>query len=203
MSDLFLDSGAEFSPCGRYRGMLWRRWDDRPPLAAIMLNPSTADAEQDDPTVHRVVMRARMMGFGGLRVGNIFTLRATDPAELRRCADPIGPNADLYLARICDGAGMIICGWGNHGALPGRRRPRCQEVIDLLFGEIGHTLHALRLTNEGQPAHPLYISYGVKPYPWMSPGMLREVAPLRSVQCEKGRPPPHARHFTLNDAAKT
>ena len=163
MSDLFLDGGAEFSSCGRYRGILWRRWSDRAPLAVVLLNPSTADAVQDDPTIHRCRLRAEQMGFGGLRVGNIFTLRSTDPAALRENSDPLGPDADGYLLRVCDGAGMVLCGWGNHGTLRGRTGPRCEEVVELLGG---HDLYALRLTGAGQPGHPLYVSYGVKPFLW-------------------------------------
>jgi hypothetical protein len=169
MNDLFLDSGAEFSPCGHYRGLLWRTWDaDKPPLAVVLLNPSTATATEDDPTVYRCTMRAQQMGLGGLRVGNIFTLRSTDPAELRRVDDPVGPDADGYLARVCDGAGMILCGWGIHGGLTGRQRPRCKEVVDHLAGDLGHDLYALRLTGGGQPGHPLYLSYGLKPFKWIA-----------------------------------
>lgn len=167
-ADLFMATGAEFSPCGRYRGLLWRRWDPvLPPLVAILLNPSTADAEVNDPTVTRCIVRAQIIGFGGLRVGNIFTLRSTDPAELKRCDDPVGPDADGYLERMCQDAGMILCGWGSHGTMKGYARRRCDEVVSLLAGDLGHSLYALRLTKTGQPEHPLYISYGVKPFLWM------------------------------------
>jgi hypothetical protein len=164
--DLFLDSGAEFSPCGRYRGLLWRRWSDAPPLVVVLLNPSTADAVQDDPTVYRCRMRAEQMGFGGLRVGNIFTLRSTDPAGLLRVDDPLGPDADGYLVRMCADAGMVLCGWGSHGLLNGHARPRWQEVVGLL-ADLGHDLYALKLTAAGQPGHPLYLSYGLKPFRWI------------------------------------
>ncbi len=107
------------------------------------------------------------MGFGGLRVGNIFTLRSTDPAGLLTCDDPVGPDADGHLTRMCQGAGMIICGWGIHGTLKGWLRPRCDEVLDLLAGDLGHELYAIRLTADGQPGHPLYLSYGLKPFLWM------------------------------------
>lgn len=168
MTDLFLDTGAEFSPCGRYRGLLWRRWSDAPPLAVILLNPSTATATVSDPTVTRCTMRAQQMGCGGLRVGNIFTLRSTDPAALKQCDDPVGPDADEYLAKVCDGAAMVLCGWGIHGTIKGRSQPRCKEVSELLSGELGHDLYALKLTDDGQPGHPLYLSYGLKPFRWIA-----------------------------------
>lgn len=170
MRDLFTDSGAEFSPCGRYRGLLWRYWDrDKKPLVCILLNPSTATAETDDPTVRRCMIRAQAMGFGGVRVLNIFTLRATDPAELKQVADPVGPGADGYLETGCQGAGMILCGWGGHGTLRGHHRPRCDEVVNLLVGDLGYALHALHLTGAGQPGHPLYLPYSLEPFLWVDP----------------------------------
>jgi hypothetical protein len=168
MLDLFTDSGAIFSPCEGYRGLLWRSWDrQKPMLGCIWLNPSTATAEINDPTVTRGINRARAMGYGGLMVGNIFTLRATDPHELRLVDDPIGPAADKHLLQLCGECEMVICGWGFHGVLPGRSgRPRSDEVVDLLVGA-GHALHALRLTVMGQPGHPLYLPSSLEPFLWM------------------------------------
>lgn len=162
LADLFVDSGAEFSACGRYRGLLWRRWDEaKPPLVCILLNPSRATAELDDPTVTRCTVRAHAMGFGGVRILNIFTLRSTDPAGLKQTDDPVGPGADEYLVEGCRDAGLIICGWGVHGVLPGQSgRPRCDEVIELLTG-VGHELWCFGTTFAGMPRHPLYVAYDV------------------------------------------
>ena len=83
LNDLFCKSGAQFSACNRYRYRLWRIWDEsRKPLVMVMLNPSMANADQNDPTVERCQRRALKMGFGGLRVVNIFALVSTDPAAL-------------------------------------------------------------------------------------------------------------------------
>ena len=114
-------SGARFSPCGRYRYLLWRIWDEnRPPAVFVMPNPSTADEIKNDPTVERCERRARAMGFGGLRVANIFALRSTDPAALYQHADPVGPDNDAAIIESVAGAGIVVCAWGGHGNLNDR-----------------------------------------------------------------------------------
>jgi hypothetical protein len=58
--------GAVLSDDGVYRYRLWRIWDDdRAPTAFLMLNPSTADATVDDPTLRRCIAFARRWGAGG------------------------------------------------------------------------------------------------------------------------------------------
>ena len=101
--------GATFSRDRRYRYRLWRRWDrSRAVVAFVMLNPSTADAMHDDPTIRRCVGFARAWGFGGVDVVNLFALRATDTRALRKAADPIGPANDRHLRRAVRSAGLIV-----------------------------------------------------------------------------------------------
>ena len=85
MGSCLTGSGAAFSPCGRYRYKLWRVWDPARPLGCVMflmLNPSTATDNEDDPTIRRCIGYARSWGYGGLYVGNLFAYRATDPRRL-------------------------------------------------------------------------------------------------------------------------
>jgi len=92
---------ATLSPCGRYRYRLGRRWAQHRlslPLLFVMLNPSTADAEQDDATIRRCTTFAVAHGFDAMEVVNLFAFRATDPADLWRAADPVGPDADRHIA---------------------------------------------------------------------------------------------------------
>lgn len=143
--------GAVFSPCGRYRYRLSREFivGDGSVLF-IMLNPSTADAERDDPSVRRCLGFARRWGFKELLVGNLFAWRATMPRELRRANEPIGPDNDLHLAEMAWQANVIIAAWGTHGAYQGRDK----EVARLLRK---HWVEHLGLTAGGQPRHPLYL----------------------------------------------
>jgi hypothetical protein len=170
MTDLLIRSGASISGDGCYRYSLWRIWDDaKPPLVWIMLNPSTATAEQDDATIRVCAGRARRMGFGGIRVANLFNWRATDPSELHRVADPVGPQGDRALYRVTLGAPpMIIAAWGDGGAIAGTGYlpTREAEAVDILCRDYSHSLHTLGLTRAGHPRHPLRVPYSVMPTLW-------------------------------------
>ncbi len=157
----FEQSGAVFSTCRRYRYRLWRAWSEAPPAVFVMLNPSTADEIDNDPTVERCERRARALGFGGLRVANIFALRSTDPAALYDHDDPVGPENDAAIVESVVGAGLVVCAWGGHGNL----HQRGEKVLHLLRST-GVTPHYLRLNKDGTPKHPLYVGYAVKPQAW-------------------------------------
>lgn len=149
--------GAEFSECGTYRYMLWRVWDETlPPLGVILLNPSTADATNDDPTVARCTNRARRLQRGGLIVGNLYGFRATDPRKMMGAVDRVGPFNDPHLRMIGRLCPTILLGWGAHAA-PGR----AALVIGMLRAlDTGRpVLKHLGLTASGQPRHPLYVGY--------------------------------------------
>jgi hypothetical protein len=63
-------ASATISRCGAYRYRLERQWDsEKAKVAFLMLNPSIADACQDDPTIRRCIGFARAWGHGGLIVG--------------------------------------------------------------------------------------------------------------------------------------
>jgi hypothetical protein len=145
---------AILSLCGTYRYLLTRTWDaNRSPACWVMLNPSTADATQDDPTIRRCVGFARDWGCGGIVVVNLFAFRATDPAALRTAPDPIGPDNDNHIRRaVTIGGATVVCAWGAHGTLLGRGR----SVADLIRS-LGVVPQCLGTTRDGQPRHPLYV----------------------------------------------
>lgn len=152
------DSIALYSACETYRYGLQRIWGSGPELLYVMLNPSTATEERNDPTIERCQRRAVQLGFGAMRIANLFAFRATLPKDLRKAKDPKGPeNADL-LRRWSGAAEMTIAGWGTHGALLGQG----QAVAQLLEGDVRH----LGLTKDGHPRHPLYVSYATQPEVW-------------------------------------
>lgn len=149
---------AKISPCGRYRYALGRRWGDGGTVAFVMLNPSTADATMDDPTIRRCMGFAKTWGYGGLVVANLYAYRATKPADLWKVADPIGPDNDQHLVWVAEGCDQIVAAWGAHA-----KPDRIAAVLALPGMD---RLTALALTKDGQPRHPLYLRGDLTPQPW-------------------------------------
>lgn len=161
MTDLFQNNGATFSPCRRYRYLLWRTWDTtKARLAFLMLNPSTADENVNDPTIERCQRRAIRLSYGGIVIANLFAWRATDPDALRGAVDPVGPKNDAAIFDAAEACHLIVCGWGAHPISIGR----AESVIHMLnVGGFGNRLRRLgRATKDGQPRHPLYVAYSEK-----------------------------------------
>jgi len=106
----YLDAGALLDEDGLYRWRLWRLWDaSRPRLLWVLLNPSTADARDDDPTLRRCVGYAVRWGYGAVDLVNLFALRSTDPRALRSAADPIGYANDAHIAVAVQAADLVLC----------------------------------------------------------------------------------------------
>lgn len=155
-------SGAFLSEDGKYRYSLWRTWDDNlPSVTWIMLNPSTADALNNDPTIRKCMSFAKSWGYGGIHVVNIFAYRATDPKELAKLDyfEACGPEANDYVFR--PGADMRIAAWGVHGKLHDRG-----ALVRDMYRETGVPLHVLKLTKDGHPSHPLFLKGDLKPVLW-------------------------------------
>ncbi|HUR74430.1 MAG TPA: DUF1643 domain-containing protein [Sporichthya sp.] len=162
---LFQDDANGAVIDGPYRYTLWRTWIGRPNPALcawVMLNPSTADADVDNPTIRRCVGYAKAWGFGGIVVRNLFALRATDPAELISAADPVGPDNDDWLSSRWDGVERVVVAWGT-GRYPRLCGDRWKRVAALL--EPMRPV-CLREGGNGQPVHPLYQPSGLAPTPW-------------------------------------
>jgi hypothetical protein len=158
-------SGATFSPCRRWRYLLWRRWDASRPVANfLMLNPSTADEVKLDPTCSRARDYAERWGFGALIVSNVFAFRNTNPNQMKAAADPVGPGNDAAIVRAARQSALVVCAWGNHGQF----LERSSRVTSLLKKN-KISLHALRVNANGEPAHPLYLPGNLKPISWAAP----------------------------------
>lgn len=160
------ESYARLSGDGRYRYTLGRVWDpSRPKLTFVMLNPSTADASEDDPTIRKCRGFATRLGFGSLHVVNLFAYRSRDPdamwAARHSGIDIIGPDNDEVL-REAFAAGDAIAAWGANGRYDRNR----VEFVTALARAAGSRLQALSTTKAGDPAHPLMLGYSCVPAPW-------------------------------------
>ncbi len=147
-------SWATLSPDGLYRYSLGRRW--APPdeearwVTFVMLNPSTADAALDDPTIRRCRGFAQSWGAGGMHVVNLYAYRATSPAALWVVPDPVGPDNDRTLTGYAAMGWPMVAAWGANA-----RRDRVAEVLDLIRD--CPPLRCLGTTKAGDPRHPLYV----------------------------------------------
>ena len=155
------DKWATLSTCGLYRWVLGRSWTDRPPRFAlwVMLNPSTADHEQDDPTIRRCMNFGEAFGFGGILVVNLYAWRATNPRDLKGATDPVGFQNDFYIKTMAERAEMVICAWGQSGPQPGRPA----AVLELLRIYAGAKIHTMGFRQNGGPRHPLMLPKETRP----------------------------------------
>lgn len=153
---------------GIYRWTLNRYWpvsprNDKGKVVWVMLNPSTADDRQDDPTIRRCIAFSQRWGYSALQVVNLFALRATAPAALKSATiDPVGAGNNSVIHHAMSDARLVIAAWGVHGTFRGRAK----EFTDWCARE-GHQLHCLGLTKEGHPRHPLYVKGDALPIEYM------------------------------------
>lgn len=152
------ENGAQFSNNRVYRYKLWRIWNNKLPLVLFIgLNPSTANEVEDDPTVRRCVNFAKRWEYGGIYMGNLFAVRATDPKEMVAHNRPIGPDNDHALREMILRTRINVACWGTKGLHLDRGRfvsrlmlfPKC-------FG----------ITKTGHPKHPLYLRNDTELIDW-------------------------------------
>lgn len=144
---------AVISDCGLFRYRLTRTWDETlPKLGFVMLNPSTADAEQDDPTIRRCVGFAKREACGGIIVVNLYAFRSTDPAGLKTAVDAVGPDNDRHIGLAIDETEKIVMAWGKLGPIKSRA-----EAVLRLVRSFGREPHCLGKTKDGHPRHPLML----------------------------------------------
>jgi len=142
-------SDAVISECGQYRYALERTWSEQSKYALFIgLNPSTADASLDDPTIRRCIGFAIRFGCSGLLMGNLFALRSTAPSALSQHHDAIGPENDAWLRHLSERAFLTIFAWGAHKLASDRA-----GQISSIF----RSPYCLGLTVQGHPRHPLYL----------------------------------------------
>lgn len=156
-----IEGGACIDITGKYRYELDRMWNrDQPFYCWVMLNPSTADAGKDDPTIRRCIRYTFAWGGGGLVVVNLFGYRATFPKQLKLIPDPVGPDNDRSIERIVSRGTIheVICAWGNDGAY----QDRDQQVMEIIRRYREPKCLAISEKTR-QPKHPLYQKAELKP----------------------------------------
>jgi hypothetical protein len=156
----FIEKSAIFSDDKIYRYTLSRKWSggNGKFVVWIMLNPSTADDQLEDPTIRRCCLYAKDWGYSGIIILNIFAFRDTDPSKMKKFHSPIGKDNDRYILEVVnnDDVGLIIGGWGQHGSHLNRNG----HVKKLLSHK---TIHCLGKTKCGNPLHPLYLRKDLLP----------------------------------------
>ncbi|MGW8286393.1 MAG: DUF1643 domain-containing protein [Candidatus Deferrimicrobiaceae bacterium] len=177
MADLELTTqgvrgGADISECGRYRYTLWRRWGDGPVACFVMLNPSTADATEDDPTIRKCMGFARRWGLDGIRVSNLFAYRTAYPRELTRAQrdgiDIVGPgNMEVLGSHMVTSERMVVA-WGSGGGKAVRDLVGLHRSAFLARAHYDTTvrLQCLGASKDGSPRHPLMLAYDTPLEPW-------------------------------------
>ena len=174
-ADLIDPVDATISVCGQYRTTLRRIWDrDLGMLVVCMLNPSTADHQKNDPTILALIHFAKLWGYGGILVVNLFSLRTPSPAEMMKVTDAFGPDNGTAIAAAMqyarDNGGRLLCAWGNHGDHQDRAEWFCNRALQVY----GLTLICLGTTIRWKPKHPMArgkhrISRDQMPIVWRAP----------------------------------
>jgi hypothetical protein len=153
---------AVISPCGKYRYRLYRRLAaDGLAVTFLMPNPSTANHELDDPTIRKVSGFCRRCGFSELHVVNLFALRPTDPRQLGKTLNPVGPENRRWIEHAAGLSDRVVCAWSTYGgymrqdeAVLGWVAGRCQPMC-------------LGLMKGRHPRYPLYVPYAAELAPFI------------------------------------
>lgn len=149
---LIMIKSAYISQDNQYRYKLFRCWDEnKPTIMFVMLNPSTADSEKDDPTIRRVIHFSKSWGYGGVYVVNLYAFRSTNPKELKNIEDPIGKDNIFHIKSLIGLVEKVIYAWGNNKKEPS------------WLGDIVHTPYCIDISKNGIPKHPLYLKKELQP----------------------------------------
>ncbi len=160
-----ISSGAEFSPCAKYRYKLWRIWDNTLPKAmCIGLNPSNANANKNDPTINNLKTALAILGYGGFYMMNLFAYISSKPEVLLTCEDPLGENESKLkeVEALCDD--VIVC-WGKFKQAQDRIKqvlPNYPNAKCLGFNLDGTPVHPMALMYSGTVKSPKLFFYSTK-----------------------------------------
>lgn len=144
---------------GDHRYSLTREWDitNEKRTLFIMLNPSTADEQQDDMTTRRCINFAKRWGCGSLEICNLFSYRTTYPKDLHALpySEIIGEKNRYYLEKAFKEATIIVVAWGKHGKLH-KQSTHIHHFLKQWSHEYEKTIYCLGFLKNKEPRHPLY-----------------------------------------------
>lgn len=148
-----MEADAHFSPCGRYRHWLSRRWGKGGYALWIGMNPSTATAHVDDPTIRREIEFTKRLGLGAYFKANVMDYSATNPRDLIRIAAPCSKRNLEEILRLVKGAELVILAYGSIDKRLGNYR----ADVEALLGQNCAEIWCLGINKDGSPKHPLYV----------------------------------------------
>lgn len=156
------ERGALFSGCNNYRYRLWRIWDKRLQIAmCVGLNPSTANWQDDDPTIRKLRDILKHYGYGGFYMTNLYALVSSKPAKLFSVSDPQKAN-DQHLKEVMKFTGDMFACWGTFDSIEYRAKKVLQMAEHkkkLCFGKskFGIPIHPAFYVRRGTPADQVPI----------------------------------------------
>lgn len=149
MIDFNTPTGAIFSDCKQYRFLLWRTWNNTlPKILVIGLNPSTANEHTNDATIRKVQSIAKILGYGGLVMGNCFPFIVTNPKMLNNYQQITQNDGWLQLAKRQ--VQCCVFAWGNFAAVKEQGR-------DAAMHRLFKKAMVFNTNKNGTPRHPLYL----------------------------------------------
>ena len=159
---------ACFSKNGKYRYLLGRRISDSPRrLLFIMLNPSSADMTEDDPTIKKCSEIAKKSDFGILEVVNLYAFRAPKQTDLWQQKSPKGKDNDKYIRKSLESADRVILAWGSSIGQSKKRKRRAGKVMRMTIKATRKRPYHLGLNQNGEPKHPKQrVAYDPTPKRW-------------------------------------
>jgi hypothetical protein len=157
---------AHIDRSGENRFWLLRDWNGLRTITFVMLNPSVADHTIDDPTIRKCIGFAQRLGYGRMYVVNLFSLRATDPKELRLRTGRVLSNIAAIQSRLQVADGVVFAWGASIVQAPPDARVRALRCLAEITEALDVEPWCLGTSKDGHPRHPLMLPYATKLEMW-------------------------------------
>ncbi|WP_176555911.1 DUF1643 domain-containing protein [Bacillus cereus] len=154
---------------GNYRYSLIRDWtkevkqEQQRRVLFIMLNPSTANAFENDQTTQRCIGFAKSFHYTSLEIVNLFAWISTNWNVVKgmKEEEAIGPKNDEYIKKALNNCDMVIAAWGDEAT--SHKSDRLNELMSLVMNEYKKPIYCLGKTGiKKQPRHPSRLAKETK-----------------------------------------